>query len=80
MQPHLKAPSIDRRWHFQFGQGLHVVQGQFPGFAGVEVLLGSQVAVEQPVRVDRRIDQQGLEPVALGQMGGIVAAERAADQ
>ncbi|MNZ33808.1 hypothetical protein D3C78_511670 [compost metagenome] len=80
LQPHLIAPGV--RWgrHFQFSEGLDMIVGQFPGFAAVVVALGAQVAVEQFVRGDRRVDQQGLEAVALGQMGGIVAAERTADQ
>jgi hypothetical protein len=57
-----------------------VVVGQFPGFIGIQVFLGAQVTVEHPVRADRRVDQQGLEAMALGQVGRIVAAERAADQ
>ncbi len=46
LQPHLVAfgPSVVR--DFQFGQGGHVVQGQFPGLAAVVVGLRAEVAVE----------------------------------
>ncbi|MNQ92267.1 hypothetical protein D3C85_1076860 [compost metagenome] len=57
-----------------------MVVGQFPALAGVQVLLRAQVTVEQLVGTDGRVDQQGLEAMALGQVSGIVAAERAADQ
>ncbi|MNH34995.1 hypothetical protein D3C79_956410 [compost metagenome] len=80
LQPDLIASGVRRRGNFKFGQGLHVIVGQFPGFTGVVVLLRPQVTIEHLVRVDRWVDQQRLEPVALGQVGGIVAAERAADQ
>ncbi|MOA38043.1 hypothetical protein D3C78_1596910 [compost metagenome] len=80
LQPDLIAPGIRRRRHLKFGQGLHMIEGQLPGLTGVVVLLSAQKAIETPVRVDRRVDQQCLEPMALGQVGGIVAAERAADQ
>ncbi|MNJ69876.1 hypothetical protein D3C77_662770 [compost metagenome] len=80
LQPDLIAAAIGRRRNFELGQGLHVIQGQFPGLTGVMVLLGTQKTVETLVRIDRRVDQQRLEPMAFGQMGGIVAAERAADQ
>ncbi|MNT48606.1 hypothetical protein D3C72_1853960 [compost metagenome] len=53
---------------------------QLPGFVAVVVLLRAETPVEQPVRGHRRIDQHGLQAVALGQVGRIVAAQGAADQ
>lgn len=80
LQPHLIAVGIGRGRDFQFGQGLNVIVGQFPGFTAVMVALGAQVTVEMLVRGYRRVDQKGLEAMAIGQMGGIVAAERTAHQ
>ncbi|MNJ65950.1 hypothetical protein D3C77_619920 [compost metagenome] len=57
-----------------------MIVGELPGFTGVVIVLGAQVAVEMLVRCYRRVHQQGLEAVALGQIGGIVAAERTTDQ
>ncbi|MNM52388.1 hypothetical protein D3C81_634660 [compost metagenome] len=57
-----------------------MVVGQFPGFIGIQVFLRSQESVEHPVRTDGRVDQQGFQAMALGQVSRIVAAERAADQ
>jgi len=75
LQPHLIPRGILGSRYFQLGQRRDVVVGQFPGFIGVEVLLGAQVTVEHPVRADRRVHQQRLEAMALGKMGCIVAAE-----
>ncbi len=47
LQPYLKTLRILGRWYFQCGQGRHVVKGQLPGFAAVEVLLRAEMSVEQ---------------------------------
>ena len=80
LQPHLIAAGIYRGRHFQLGQGLYVIVGQFPGFTAVVIALSAQVPVKMLVWRYRRVHQQGLEAMALGQMGGIVAAERTAHQ
>jgi len=80
LQPHLTTLRVLGSWHFQLGQRLHVIVGQFPGFAAVMIGLRTQIAVEHPVRADGRVDQQGLEAVLTGQPCRIVAAERAAYQ
>ncbi len=75
LQPHLIPLRVLGRRHFKLGQGLHMIEGQFPGFAAVKVGLRAQITVEHPMRADGRIDQQGFEPMLLGQPGRIVAAE-----
>ena len=75
LQPHLITLGVLRCRHFQLGQGRYMVVGQFPGLIGVQVFLRPQVPVEHPVRAYGRVDQQGLQAMALGQVSRIVAAE-----
>ncbi|MNF86420.1 hypothetical protein D3C84_688560 [compost metagenome] len=75
LQPHLIPLRILEARHIKLGQGRHMIVGQLPSLFGIQVFLCPQVPVEHPVRADRRVDQQGLEAVALSQVSGIVAAE-----
>jgi hypothetical protein len=57
-----------------------MVFSQLPDLTAIEVGLRPEIAIETAMRRHGRIDQQGLQPVAFGEMGCIVSAEGAADQ
>src|SRR5688572_24872633 len=54
--------------------------GEFVGLAGMKVLLRPEVGAQADMRVDRRIDQHRLQAVLLGEVRGVEAAQRGADQ
>lgn len=80
LQPDLIALSILRRRSFQFRQSGHMILGKIPDFPAIEVCLRPEVTVETAVRCHGRVDEQSLQAMALGEVGRIVAAKRAADQ
>src|SRR5687768_6748396 len=46
----------------------------------MKVLLPAEIGAQAEVRVDRRVDQHGLEAVLFSEVGGVEAAERRADE
>src|SRR5688572_9242763 len=54
--------------------------GELVGLAGMKVLLRPEVGAQADMRVDGRIDQHGLQAVLLGEVRGVEAAQRGADQ
>ncbi|OEY66605.1 hypothetical protein BG841_09160 [Marinobacter sp. X15-166B] len=79
LQQHQQPLRIAQLTRVKRQQCGHVIPGQLITLIGVGIMLRTEVILQQPVRIDRRVDQRRVNSGLLAERGGIIAAQRTAD-